>query len=101
MGKGIIPENSCKPCVGSGTVRQDRKIQLTVPKGVESGSKVRLSAQVERGSLGGKPGDLLITFKVKEHRFFRRDGIDLEITVPINIAQAALRLEDQSEDAGG
>ncbi len=90
MGKGIIPENPCKPCGGSGTVRQDRKIQVTVPKGVESGSKVRLSGQGERGSLGGKPGDLLITFKVKEHRFFRRDGIDLEVTVPINIAQAAL-----------
>lgn len=90
MGKGSIPENPCKPCNGSGTVRQDRKIQVTVPKGVESGSKVRLSGQGERGSLGGKPGDLLITFKVKEHRFFRRDGIDLEVTVPINIAQAAL-----------
>ena len=63
---------------------------MTVPRGVESGSKVRLSGQGERGSLGGKPGDLLITFKVKEHRFFRRDGIDLEVTVPINIAQAAL-----------
>jgi molecular chaperone DnaJ len=90
MGRGTIPEKPCKPCDGSGTVRQDRKIQVTVPKGVESGSKVRLTGQGERGSLGGKPGDLVITFKVKPHRFFRRDGLDLEVTVPINIAQAAL-----------
>jgi molecular chaperone DnaJ len=51
---------------------------------------VRLSGQGERGALGGKPGDLIITFKVKPHRFFRRDGMDLEVTVPINIAQASL-----------
>ena len=90
MGRGIIPETPCKPCEGTGTVRQYRKIQVAVPRGVESGSKVRLTGQGERGSLGGKPGDLVITFKVKPHRFFRRDGLDLEVTVPINIAQAAL-----------
>ena len=90
MGRGTIPEKPCKPCGGTGTVRQDRKIQVSVPKGVESGSKVRLTGQGERGSLGGKPGDLIITFKVKPHRFFRRNGLDLEVTVPINIAQATL-----------
>jgi molecular chaperone DnaJ len=90
MGRGTIPENPCKACEGSGTLRQNRKIQVTVPKGVESGSKVRLTGQGERGSSGGTPGDLIITFKVKPHRFFKRDGLDLEVTVPINIAQAAL-----------
>jgi molecular chaperone DnaJ len=90
MGRGTIPETPCKPCEGTGTVRQTRKIQVTVPKGVESGSKVRLTGQGERGSSGGTPGDLIISFKVKPHRFFRRDGMDLEVTVPINIAQAAL-----------
>jgi molecular chaperone DnaJ len=90
MGRGTIPENPCKACDGTGTVRQSRKIQVAVPRGVENGSKVRLTGQGERGTLGGKPGDLIITFKVKPHRFFRRDGLDLEVTVPINIAQAAL-----------
>ncbi|MCJ7627742.1 MAG: molecular chaperone DnaJ [Longimicrobiales bacterium] len=90
VGRGTIPESPCKPCDGTGTVRQSRKIQVTVPKGVEGGSKVRLTGQGERGSLGGTPGDLVITFKVKPHRFFRRDGLDLEVTVPINIAQASL-----------
>jgi molecular chaperone DnaJ len=90
VGRGTIPEKPCASCDGTGTVRQNRKIQVAVPKGVEDGSKVRLTGQGERGSLGGKPGDLLITFKIKPHRFFRRDGLDLEVTVPINIAQAAL-----------
>lgn len=90
MGRGTIPEKPCSPCDGTGTVRQNRKIQVTVPEGAEDGTKVRLSGQGERGASGGKPGDLIITFKVKEHRFFRRDGMDLEVTVPINIAQAAL-----------
>ncbi len=90
MGRGTIPEAPCKACEGTGTVRQTRKIQVTVPKGVETGSKVRLSGQGERGSSGGTPGDLIITFKVKPHRFFRRDGMDLEVTVPVNIAQATL-----------
>jgi molecular chaperone DnaJ len=90
MGRGTIPESPCIPCAGTGTVRQSRKIQVTVPKGTETGSKVRLSGQGERGSKGGKPGDLIITFKVKPHRFFRREGLDLEVTIPINIAQASL-----------
>lgn len=90
MGRGEIPERPCGACGGGGTVRQDRKIQVAVPKGVETGSKVRLSGQGERGSGGGPPGDLVITFKVKPHRFFRRDGLDIHVTVPINIVQATL-----------
>jgi molecular chaperone DnaJ len=90
MGRGTIPEKPCSPCQGTGTVRQSRKIQVTVPRGVEPGSKVRLTGQGERGTKGGQPGDLIITFKVKEHRFFRREGLNLEVTIPINIAQASL-----------
>jgi molecular chaperone DnaJ len=71
-------------------VRQTRKIQVTVPAGVETGSKVRLTGQGERGHEGGTPGDLVITFKVKPHRFFRREGLDIHVAVPLNIAQATL-----------
>ncbi len=90
MGQGRMPESPCRACGGSGTVRQTRKIQVKVPEGVESGSKVRLSGQGERGRSGGRAGDLIITFKVKDHRFFRRDGLDVHCTVPINLAQATL-----------
>ncbi|MEE8147474.1 MAG: molecular chaperone DnaJ [Longimicrobiales bacterium] len=90
FGRGEVPQTPCKSCRGSGTVRQTRKIQVAVPPGVDSGSKVRLSGQGERGSSGGKPGDLVITFKVKPHAFFRRKGLDIYVTVPINIVQATL-----------
>lgn len=90
FGRGTIPETPCPSCAGSGIVRQNRKIQVNVPQGVESGSKVRLTGQGERGGGGGTPGDLIITFKVKPHHFFRREGLDIHVTVPINIAQATL-----------
>ena len=90
LGRGRIPETLCSSCGGRGSVRQDRRIEVTVPKGVETGSKIRATGQGERGSQGGKPGDLIITFKVKPHDFFRREGIDIHVKVPINLAQAML-----------
>lgn len=90
LGRGTIPEKPCAACKGRGSLRQSRKIQVTVPKGVDDGSKLKLSGQGERGAGGGPPGDLILTFKVKEHRFFRREGLDVHVTVPINIVQAAL-----------
>ena len=90
FGKGTIPESPCASCAGSGKVRQNRKIQVTVPAGVDSGSRIRLSGQGERGRDGGLAGDLIITFRVKPHRFFRREALDIHVTVPLNIAQATM-----------
>jgi molecular chaperone DnaJ len=90
MGRGVKPERPCPACQGRGQVRQMRKISVSVPPGVDSGSKLRLSGKGERGSAGGPPGDLLLTFKVKSHRFFRREGLDIHVTVPINFVQAAM-----------
>ena len=89
-GRGEVPKQPCGTCGGSGQVRQERKIRVKVPAGVDTGSKLRLSGQGERGRGGGPPGDLLITFQVQSHRFFRRKGLDIHCTVPVNIAQAAL-----------
>jgi molecular chaperone DnaJ len=61
-----------------------------VPAGVDTGSKLRLSGQGERAGAGAPPGDLLVTFKVQPDNFFRRDGLDVHSTVPINLAQATL-----------
>ena len=90
MGRGEEPDKLCGACSGSGKVHQNRKIQVSVPAGVQDGSRVRLTGQGERGQGGGAPGDLIITFKVGEHRFFRREGSDINVTVPINLAQATL-----------
>jgi molecular chaperone DnaJ len=90
FGRGTIPEAFCDVCGGRGTVRQQRRIQFNVPPGVDNGSRVRLSGQGERGRQSGPPGDLVITYKVQPHRFFKRDGLDIHATVPINIVQATL-----------
>ena len=90
FGRGKLPETPCSSCSGRGAVRQQRKIALNVRPGVETGTKVRLSGQGERGRAGGPPGDLIITYKVKPHRFFKRDGLDVHVSVPINIVQATL-----------
>ena len=90
LGRGKIPAKPCRSCGGRGEVRTKRKIKVTVPAGVESGSKLRLSGQGERGPRGGPSGDLVIRFRVKEDRFFTREGLNLVCEVPINVAQAML-----------
>jgi molecular chaperone DnaJ len=89
-GRGQVPTTPCSACGGHGQVRQERKIRVNVPSGVESGSRMRLSGQGERGRSGGSPGDLIIVFQVKPDGFFQRDGLDIHCTVPINVAQATL-----------
>ena len=90
LGKGTIPSERCPTCGGSGEVRSKKKVAITVPEGVDSGTKIRLKGQGARGNRNGPPGDLLITFQVEPDRFFRREGLDVVAPVPINIAQATL-----------
>jgi molecular chaperone DnaJ len=89
-GRGQIPTQPCHACGGSGQVRENKQIRLTVPAGVDTGSKLRLSGQGEKGGAGGPAGDLIVTFQVKADPFFRRDGLDVSCTIPINVAQATL-----------
>jgi molecular chaperone DnaJ len=90
LGRGQIPTNPCPKCAGTGQVTENRQIMLAVPPGVDNGSKLRLSGQGEKGTAGTPAGDLIVTFKVQPHHFFRRDGLDIYTTVPINVAQAIL-----------
>ncbi len=90
VGRGRKAAKVCGACQGEGKVHQNRNIQVTVPAGVDAGSKVRLAGQGERGAKGGAPGDIVVTFKIKPHRFFRRDGNDIHVTVPVNFVQATL-----------
>jgi molecular chaperone DnaJ len=89
-GKGTIPTDPCPTCAGQGHLRQERQIQISVPAGVDTNSKLRLPGQGEPGVAGGPRGDLIIAFRVLPHRFFNREGLDIHVTVPINIAQATL-----------
>jgi len=90
LGRGKIPKTPCAACRGRGQVRTRKKLSVRVPSGVESGAKIRLTGQGERGSRGGAPGDLIIKFRVKPDRFFTREGLHLSCEVPINVAQAIL-----------
>ncbi len=90
LGKGQIPSERCVKCGGTGEVRTRKKVLITVPAGSDTGTRIRLKGQGGRGSAGGPPGDLDITLQVQADRFYKREGLDLIATVPINIAQATL-----------
>ncbi len=90
LGRGQIPTEPCPTCHGTGEVRVKRKVLINVPPGVDTGSKIRLKGQGGKGTQNGPPGDLIITFNVLPDKFYRRDGLDVIATVPLNIAQATL-----------
>ena len=89
-GTGKIVKNPCKDCHGSGRKRVERKIKVTIPKGVDQGSRVRVSGGGEAGVRGGGNGDLYVYIFVKSHKLFKRQGNDVIVEVPITFVQAAL-----------
>jgi len=101
LGRGTVPTEKCGACAGAGQVRSRRKVNITVPSGAESGSRVRLKEQGSRGQNGGPTGDLIITFQVLADRAYTRDGLDLILGVPINIAQATLGSKIQLKTLDG
>jgi len=90
LGKGQVPTEPCPTCHGSGEIRARRKVLVNVPPGVDTASKIRLKGQGGKGNANGPPGDLVITFNVLPDKFYKRDGLDVIATVPLNIAQATL-----------
>jgi molecular chaperone DnaJ len=90
LGRGQVPTERCPTCNGAGEVRSRKKVVITVPTGVDEGTKIRLKGQGARGPKGGPPGDLLITFHVKADHFYKREGLDVIAPVKISIAQATL-----------
>ncbi len=89
-GTGHIISNPCKNCSGTGKTRIKKKLKIDIPEGIAAGNRIRLAHEGERGENGGEPGDLYVFIYVKEHPFFKRDGNDIYIKVPITITQAAL-----------
>jgi molecular chaperone DnaJ len=90
LGRGQVPTERCPTCAGAGEVRTRKTVQITVPLGVDTGTKIRLKGQGSRGMKGGPSGDLLITFNVTPDRFYKREGLDLIAPVKISIADATL-----------
>ncbi len=90
-GQGSVLKKACRTCRGEGRVAVSRTIEVTVPAGVESGMRLRLSGEGEGGTRGR--GDLYVFLDVKPHPLFQRDGSNLMVEYPVNVAQAALGAE--------
>ncbi len=89
-GRGRIIRNPCRKCRGRGRIKKNKKIKVTIPAGVDNGSRLRLRGEGEAGLEGGPPGDLFITLKVKPHTLFTREGDNILLEVPISFALAAM-----------
>ncbi len=89
-GEGRVPGAPCHACYGEGRARRSKKLTVNVPGGVDGGQQIRLSGEGEIGPKGGPPGDLYIVLSVEEHPLFVREGTDIYLELPLNIAQAAL-----------
>ena len=76
-GSGTAVSNPCKDCRGEGRVEDERKLQVKIPGGVDSGDRIRLAGQGEAGPAGTEPGDLYVEVRVREHKLFQREGDDL------------------------
>jgi molecular chaperone DnaJ len=92
-GEGKFIPHPCKECRGLGKVKRNKKIQIKIPPGVDTGSKLRIRGEGEEGERGGPPGDLFVFLYVEPHDFFSRDGDDIICQVPISFTQAALGSE--------
>jgi molecular chaperone DnaJ len=90
QGAGQVIRDACVECRGQGRIERERTLDVQVPAGVDSGTRLRMTGQGEPGTNGGPPGDLYIFLEVKEHTFFERRGADLYCTIPLSIPQAAL-----------
>jgi molecular chaperone DnaJ len=88
-GAGQIIEDPCPTCHGSGLTQQTKRYKVNIPAGVKNGARIRLAGKGEAGQRGGAPGDLFVVTRVAASPVFKRlDGGNLEVTVPITIAEA-------------
>ena len=101
QGAGQIVRERCQECRGQGRIEREKTIELRIPPGVDTGTRLRVAGEGEPGPNGGPPGDLYVVLEVKEHSFFERRGADLYCTIPVSIAQATLGTEMQVPGLNG
>lgn len=92
-GTGKIITDPCKSCKGQGRVKRVRTINVKIPAGVDTGSRLRITGEGDPGFYGGPPGDLFVVLNIEEHPFFKREGNEIFCEVPISFPQAALGAE--------
>jgi len=90
QGMGRVIKDPCRTCGGAGRVRREKTLQVTIPAGVEEGTRIRLGGEGEAGARGAPPGDLYIFLSIAAHRIFQREGANIYCRVPIPMTTAAL-----------
>lgn len=94
-GSGQVIDNPCSSCHGTGLKRKQQKVKVTIPAGVDTGSRVVLRGMGDAGPNGGPAGDLYVYINVKPHKYFVRQDYDLYCKIPISFTQASLGAEIQ------
>ena len=89
-GEGRVITTPCEKCRGQGRVRNNRRVVVNIPAGVDDGINVRVTGEGEVSARGGTPGNLYVVLTVKAHPFFKRQGNDILYELPISFTQAAL-----------
>ena len=89
-GRGQTIKDPCTGCSGQGRVQKDRSLNVNIPPGVETGTRIRLAGEGEAGLRGGPSGDLYIFIHVDDHEIFERDGQNLYCRIPVPMTTAAL-----------
>jgi len=89
-GRGSVIKQPCGECRGRGEVRQERKVKVSIPAGIDHGQAVRISGLGEPGQNSGPAGNLLVSVEVEPDPRFQREGFDLAMEVPLSFPQAAL-----------
>lgn len=89
-GRGLVVEDACPVCGGSGRAKSTKTMQVRIPAGVTDGQRIRIKGKGGAGENGGASGDLYVIVHVRPHPVFGRSGDNLTVTVPITFAEAAL-----------
>jgi molecular chaperone DnaJ len=92
-GEGRVITTPCDKCRGQGRVRNNRRVKVNIPAGVDDGINVRVTGEGEVSARGGTPGNLYVILTVKPHHLFKRNGNDIIYELPISFTQAALGAE--------
>ncbi len=90
QGQGQVISDPCPSCRGTGRTRKEKSLEVTIPPGVEEGTRIRLASEGEAGMAGAPAGDLYIFLSIAPHRMFQRDGANLYMRLPIGMTTAAL-----------
>jgi molecular chaperone DnaJ len=93
QGQGTIIKDRCASCGGSGRLRKFHTLNVKIPAGVDTGSRLKLRSEGESAPAGGAPGDLYVVIQVEPHPIFVRENLDILCDIPISFTQAALGAE--------